>query len=203
VIDKLPKCLHTCLHCRHAAISEEYVAYSRKLMYNGCWKFDNFKLPVGREDCEKFAESEERTSRNFWEKWDWKVYVDGDLVTLEQPEPGAEKNYKQTSQGHDESYATAQRPDKCCEKSIEETSEQPKKCNISPQNITYFEGEPPQNQPEHKQDRTHRRSDEQKHDQSQEQPNKQDYPNTLVRPNIRKPDQKWNNPTTGHECCTL
>jgi DNA-binding MarR family transcriptional regulator len=83
---RLPTCLHTCLHCKHAVISEEYTAYSRKLVYDGCWKFDKFLLPVPRRECEKFAESKERTDIRFWEKWNWKVYVDGDLVNHIHPE---------------------------------------------------------------------------------------------------------------------
>jgi DNA-binding MarR family transcriptional regulator len=84
VIKKLPKCLHTCLHCKHAVILEEYTPYSQKLVYDGCWKSDTITLPVNREDCEKFEESIERIQRKFWKKWDWKVYINGDLVTLEQ-----------------------------------------------------------------------------------------------------------------------
>jgi predicted transcriptional regulator len=87
VIKKLPKCLHTCLHCKHAVISEEYSRYSRKLVYDGCWIHDNLTLPVNRGDCDKFEESIERVQRKFWKKWNWKVYINGDLVTLEQPEP--------------------------------------------------------------------------------------------------------------------
>jgi hypothetical protein len=82
-INKLPKCLHTCLHCKNAAISEEYNRYSRALVYNGCWKFDDFRLPVKRKDCDKFEESEQRTKIEFWQKWNWKIYVDGDLVELD------------------------------------------------------------------------------------------------------------------------
>jgi DNA-binding MarR family transcriptional regulator len=84
VIKKLPKCLHTCLHCKHAVISEEYSWCSQKLVYDGCWKHDDITLPVNRETCEKFEESIERVQRKFWKKWNWKVHINGDLVTLEQ-----------------------------------------------------------------------------------------------------------------------
>jgi Mn-dependent DtxR family transcriptional regulator len=56
-------------------------------VYDGCWIHDNLSLPVNREDCGKFEESIERVQRKFWKKWNWKVYINGDLVTLEQPEP--------------------------------------------------------------------------------------------------------------------
>jgi predicted transcriptional regulator len=56
-------------------------------VYDGCWIHDNLTLPVNREDCEKFEESIERVQRKYWKKWNWKVYINGDLVTLEQPEP--------------------------------------------------------------------------------------------------------------------
>jgi predicted transcriptional regulator len=55
-------------------------------VYDGCWKFDKFLLPVPRGECEKFAESDQRTDIRFWEKWNWKVYVDGDLVEHIHPE---------------------------------------------------------------------------------------------------------------------
>jgi Mn-dependent DtxR family transcriptional regulator len=92
VIKKLPKCLHTCLHCKHAVISEVYSACSRKLVYDGCWIHDNLTLPVNRENCEKFEESIDRVQRKFWKKWNWKVYINGDLITLEQPEPEDEES---------------------------------------------------------------------------------------------------------------
>ncbi|MGD2248726.1 MAG: winged helix-turn-helix domain-containing protein [Candidatus Methanofastidiosia archaeon] len=79
-------------------ISEEYTAHSRKLVYDGCWKFDKFLLPVPRGECEKFAESKERTDIRFWEKWNWKVYVDGDLV--EHIHPEAVENESESEQGH-------------------------------------------------------------------------------------------------------
>jgi predicted transcriptional regulator len=87
--------LHTCLHCKHAVILEEYSRYSRKLVYDGCWKSDTITLPVNREDCRKFEESIERVQRKFWKKWNWKVYINGDLVTLEQE---SEEN-SESSQG--------------------------------------------------------------------------------------------------------
>jgi hypothetical protein len=32
------------------------------------------------------SRSIERVQRKFWKKWNWKVYINGDLVDLEQPE---------------------------------------------------------------------------------------------------------------------
>ena len=121
MIDRLPTCLHTCLHCRHAVIVEEYSAYSRKLIFDGCWKFNHISLPVGRGDCERFAESEERVKRSFWKKWEWKVYVDGNLIHHEQPDEGSEETCKQSSQGHDESCELFRLADEIyCEQVISE-----------------------------------------------------------------------------------
>jgi len=133
VIDRLPTCLHTCLHCRHAVIVEEYSAYSRKLIFDGCWKFNHINLPVDREDCQRFAESEERVKRSFWKKWEWKVYVDGNLIQHEQPDAGPEEICEQPSQGHDESCELFRRADEiyCEQAAIQahaEISEQPEKC---------------------------------------------------------------------------
>jgi len=92
---KVPKCLHTCLHCGHAVISERYTGPSRKLEFDGCWKHD-VTLPVSRKECESFEESIERITREFWEKWNWKVYVNGDLVNQKVPEePEDEKKSSQ------------------------------------------------------------------------------------------------------------
>lgn len=103
VIDKLPKCLHTCLHCRHAVICEEYTELNRKLTFEGCWEHDDVVLPVPREDCEEFEESKRRVGRNYWEKWNWKVYVDGDLVHHEQGVPGDESlQFKRADEIHAE-----------------------------------------------------------------------------------------------------
>ncbi|MGC1121305.1 MAG: hypothetical protein WBA22_09435 [Candidatus Methanofastidiosia archaeon] len=74
VIDRLPKCLHTCLHCRHAVIFEEYSGPSKRIFFDGCWKDNDVRKLMKREDCKKFEESRERISRKFWEKWEWKVY---------------------------------------------------------------------------------------------------------------------------------
>ena len=79
MLNRIPMCLHTCLHCDHAVLTERYHTSSGKLEFDGCWKHD-VRLPVSREECESFEESPERITREFWEKWDWKVYVDGDLV---------------------------------------------------------------------------------------------------------------------------
>jgi predicted transcriptional regulator len=106
-VNKLPKCLHTCLHCRHAVISEEYNRYSRALVYNGCWKFDDFRLPVKRKDCDKFEESEQRTKIKFWQKWNWKVYIDGDLVELDPIED--EPHEQSHEQGDDQQSERARK----------------------------------------------------------------------------------------------
>jgi DNA-binding MarR family transcriptional regulator len=67
-------------------------------VYDGCWKSDTIALPVNREDCKKFEESIERIQRKFWKKWDWKVYINGDLVTLEQEsEEKSESSQAQSS----------------------------------------------------------------------------------------------------------
>jgi DNA-binding MarR family transcriptional regulator len=108
VIDRLPRCLHTCLHCKHAVILEEYSRYSQELVYDGCWKSDTITLPVNRETCKKFEESIERIQRKFWKKWDWKVYINGDLVALEQ---GSQKN-SESSQG--QSCTAPQGSDESC-----------------------------------------------------------------------------------------
>jgi len=88
VIDRLPKCLHTCLHCRHAVILESYTGVSKRLIFDGCWKTDSIELPLAREECDKFEESPDRVKRKYWEKWNWKVYVDKDLVEQIRPEEG-------------------------------------------------------------------------------------------------------------------
>jgi predicted transcriptional regulator len=108
VIKKLPKCLHTCLHCKHAVILEECSRYSQKLVYDGCWKSDTITLPVNREDCKKFEESLERVQRKYWKKWNWKVYINGDLVELEQ---GSQEN---SQSDQEQSCTAAQGSDKSC-----------------------------------------------------------------------------------------
>ena len=92
---KVPKCLHTCFHCGHAVLSERYSGPSRKLEFDGCWKHD-VRLPVSREECESFEESPERITREFWEKWNWKVYVDGDLVPQKVSEESEKELYEQS-----------------------------------------------------------------------------------------------------------
>jgi len=102
VISRIPRCLHTCLHCGHAVLSERYSGPSRKLEFDSCWKHD-ITLPVSREECESFEESTERITREFWEKWNWKVYVDGDLVIQKVPEETDETDKKEQfeqTQGH-------------------------------------------------------------------------------------------------------
>jgi hypothetical protein len=94
VLDRIPRCLHTCFHCGHAVLSERYSGPSKKLEFDGCWKHD-VRLPKSREECESFEESPERITRKFWEKWNWKVYVDGDLVSQKEPEETDEESSKQ------------------------------------------------------------------------------------------------------------
>ncbi|KYK35100.1 MAG: hypothetical protein AYK18_13475 [Theionarchaea archaeon DG-70] len=76
MIDKLPKCLHTCLNCGHAVIYEEYSDTSRSIIFGGCWKIEGIKKPVDREKCQKFKESPERVKRSFWKKWEGHIYID-------------------------------------------------------------------------------------------------------------------------------
>jgi len=99
---KVPKCLHTCFHCGHAVLSERYYGPSRKLEFDGCWKHD-VRLPVSREECESFEESPERITRAFWEKWNWKVYVDGDLVPQKEPGESDEDEKESSKQPEDQS----------------------------------------------------------------------------------------------------
>jgi hypothetical protein len=89
---KVPKCLHTCFHCGHAVLSERYSGPSKKSEFDGCWKHD-VTFPISREECESFEESPERITRAFLEKWNWKVYVDGDLV----PQKVSEESDKESS----------------------------------------------------------------------------------------------------------
>jgi len=76
VIDKLPKCLQTCLNCGHAVIYEEYSDTSRSIVFGGCWKIEGTKTPVDRGKCQKFKESPERVKRSFWKKWEGHIYID-------------------------------------------------------------------------------------------------------------------------------
>jgi hypothetical protein len=100
VLNRIPKCLHTCLHCGHAVISERYSGPSRKLEFDGCWKHD-ITLPISKDECESFEESIERTNREFWEKWNWKVYVDGDLVIQKVPRESDEYEKESSEQTQD------------------------------------------------------------------------------------------------------
>ncbi len=75
MIDRIPVCLQTCLHCAYAVVLEEYSAYDCKLVFDGCWKRENIPVPIERGECEKFKESEERVKRKFWKKWEQKVYT--------------------------------------------------------------------------------------------------------------------------------
>ena len=99
MIERLPKCLHTCLHCKNAAVLEEYTARGDRLVFDGCWKRNDIRLPVSREECDKFEESEERISRKFWEKWNWKVYVGKDLVEQVKSDKGPGDDEKDSEQG--------------------------------------------------------------------------------------------------------
>jgi DNA-binding MarR family transcriptional regulator len=87
-------------------------------VFEGCWKYDEIALPVSREDCETFEESNQRIDRNYWEKWNWKVYVDGNLVHHEQGVPRGESLplFKRA----DEIYAEQTRQQEICEHSSEQ-----------------------------------------------------------------------------------
>ena len=74
-MDKLPKCLHTCLNCKNAAFYEEYQGPSKKIVFDGCWKNKSVKTPVDREKCDKFEEDPERVKRSFWKKWEGCIYI--------------------------------------------------------------------------------------------------------------------------------
>ncbi|MBU7030143.1 MAG: hypothetical protein HXS48_24635 [Theionarchaea archaeon] len=76
MIDKLPKCLQTCLNCGHAVIYEEYSDTSRNIVFGGCWKVEGIKKPVDRGKCQRFKESAERVKRSFWKKWEGRIYID-------------------------------------------------------------------------------------------------------------------------------
>jgi DNA-binding MarR family transcriptional regulator len=104
VIDRLPKCLHTCLQCRHAVIFEEYSGPSKRLFFDGCWKDNNVRRLMKREDCKKFEESRERISRKFWEKWEWKVYK-GQHLSDEVEEEESGKSCEDLFKRADEVYA--------------------------------------------------------------------------------------------------
>ncbi|MBU7028481.1 MAG: winged helix-turn-helix transcriptional regulator [Theionarchaea archaeon] len=76
MIDKLPKCLQTCLNCGHAVIYEEYSDTSRSIVFGGCWKIEGIKKPVDRGKCQRFKENPERVKRSFWKKWEGRIYID-------------------------------------------------------------------------------------------------------------------------------
>jgi Mn-dependent DtxR family transcriptional regulator len=105
VIDRLPKCLHTCLHCRHAVIFEEYSGPSKRLFFDGCWKDNDVRRLMKREDCKKFEESRERISRKFWEKWEWKVYKGQHLSDEVSEEEESSKSCEELFKRADEVYA--------------------------------------------------------------------------------------------------
>jgi Mn-dependent DtxR family transcriptional regulator len=105
VIDRLPKCLHTCLQCRHAVIFEEYSGPSKRLFFDGCWKDNNVRKLMKREECKKFEESRERVSRKFWEKWEWKVYKGQHLSNEADEEEESSKSCEDLFRRADEVYA--------------------------------------------------------------------------------------------------
>jgi predicted transcriptional regulator/DNA-binding HxlR family transcriptional regulator len=105
VIDRLPKCLHTCLQCRHAVIFEEYSGPSKRLFFDGCWKDNDVRRLMKREDCKKFEESRERISRKFWEKWEWKVYKGQHLSDEVDEEKESSKSCEDLFKRADEVYA--------------------------------------------------------------------------------------------------
>ncbi|MBU7031907.1 MAG: hypothetical protein HXS53_05215, partial [Theionarchaea archaeon] len=100
MLNRIPRCLHTCLHCGHAVLSERYSGPFRKLEFDGCWKHD-ITIPIFRNECDHFEESSERISREFWEKWNWKVYVNGDLVNQEVPNETDKAENKSCDQPED------------------------------------------------------------------------------------------------------
>ncbi|MBU7046542.1 MAG: hypothetical protein HXS54_08900 [Theionarchaea archaeon] len=75
MIDRLPRCLHTCFNCVHAVLCEEYKGPSRKIVFEGCWKTNGVTTPVDRENCDRFEESPSRMKRSFWKKWKGCIYV--------------------------------------------------------------------------------------------------------------------------------
>ncbi len=75
MIDKLPKCLHTCLNCSHAVIVEKYSNPFERIVFDGCWKINSVKTPVDRENCDKFKEDPNRVTRSFWKKWKGRIYI--------------------------------------------------------------------------------------------------------------------------------
>jgi Mn-dependent DtxR family transcriptional regulator len=105
VIDRLPKCLHTCLQCRHAVIFEEYSGPSKRLFFDGCWKDNDVRRLLKREDCKKFKESKERISRKFWERWEWKVYKGQHLSDEVDEEEESSKSCEDLFKRADEVYA--------------------------------------------------------------------------------------------------
>jgi predicted transcriptional regulator len=105
VIDRLPKCLHTCLQCRHAVVFEEYSGPSRRLFFDGCWKYNDVRRLKKREDCKNFEESRERISRKFWEKWEWKVYKGQHLSDEAGEEKETGKSCEDLFKRADEIYA--------------------------------------------------------------------------------------------------
>jgi DNA-binding transcriptional regulator YhcF (GntR family) len=77
VIDRLPRCLHTCLNCTNAVICEKYSGPSRKIIFEGCWKIHGVTTPKDRGNCDKFEESSDRIKRSFWKKWEGCIFVAG------------------------------------------------------------------------------------------------------------------------------
>ncbi|MBU7045913.1 MAG: winged helix-turn-helix transcriptional regulator [Theionarchaea archaeon] len=77
MIDRLPRCLHTCLNCTNAVICEKYSGPSRKIIFEGCWKMHGVTTPKDRGSCDRFEESFNRTKRSFWKKWEGCIFVAG------------------------------------------------------------------------------------------------------------------------------
>ncbi|MBU7037833.1 MAG: hypothetical protein HXS52_07865 [Theionarchaea archaeon] len=105
MIDRLPECLYTCLQCRHAVIFEEYSGPSKRIFFDGCWRDNDVRKLVKREDCKNFEESRERISRKFWEKWEWKVYKGKHLSDEVSEEEESSKFYEDSFKRADEVYA--------------------------------------------------------------------------------------------------
>jgi DNA-binding MarR family transcriptional regulator len=106
------------LNCSHAVICEEYSDTSQKIVFEGCWKIDDIKTPVDRENCDKFEEDPQRVKRSFWKKWEGCIYIASggqeneinyeafstarDLLTAEHERagiPGPAVEHEQTGEG--------------------------------------------------------------------------------------------------------
>jgi len=76
LVERLPKCTHTCLQCSNAVLYEVYSRLMRKIVFAGCWEKDEVFELVKRENCGIFVENPTRVRRDFWEKWDDNIYTE-------------------------------------------------------------------------------------------------------------------------------